>query len=112
MLPPRSRVSASRRTTSGTRGSTAGNAGSVEAEESVQWYLSDLEASVPVPLHKLVGFQRVRLAPGGHRSLEFTIRPEMLAVVDEAGQSRLEPGQFRITVGGCSPGARERTRRT
>ncbi len=85
---------------------TVRNAGSVEAEEVVQWYLSDLEASVPVPLHKLVGFQRVRLAPGEHRTLEFTIRPEMLALVDEEGQSRIEPGQFRITVGGCSPGAR------
>jgi beta-glucosidase len=85
---------------------TVTNAGSVEAEEVVQWYLSDLEATVAVPLHKLVGFQRVRLAPGERRSLEFTIRPEMLALVDEEGQSRLEPGQFRITVGGCSPGAR------
>jgi hypothetical protein len=26
--------------------------------------------------------------------------------VDEEGQSRLEPGQFRTTAGGCSPGAR------
>ncbi len=85
---------------------TVSNAGAVEAEEVVQWYLSDLEASVPVPLHKLVGFQRLRLAPGERRSLEFTIRPEMLALVDEEGQRRLEPGQFRITAGGCSPGAR------
>ena len=27
------------------------------------------------------------------------------------GQRRLEPGQFRITVGGCSSGARDRARR-
>ena len=85
---------------------TVSNAGSVEAEEVVQWYLSDLEATVAVPLHKLVAFQRVRLAPGERRALEFTIRPEMLALVDEDGQRRLELGQFRITVGGCSPGAR------
>ncbi|HZB95833.1 MAG TPA: glycoside hydrolase family 3 C-terminal domain-containing protein, partial [Herpetosiphonaceae bacterium] len=85
---------------------TVRNAGLVEAEEVVQWYLSDLEASVPVPRHKLVGFQRVRVAAGESRSLEFTVRPEMLALVDEEGRSRIEPGQFRITVGGCSPGAR------
>jgi beta-glucosidase len=30
----------------------------------------------------------------------------MLALVDEEGRSRIEPGQFRITVGGCAPGAR------
>jgi beta-glucosidase len=68
--------------------------------------VSDMEASVPVPLHKLVAFQRVGLAPGEQRLLEFTITPEMLALVDEDGQSRLEPGQFRISVGSCSPGSR------
>jgi len=48
----------------------------------------------------------VRLAPGEERSIAFAIRPEMLALVDEEGRSRLEPGQFRLAVGGCSPGAR------
>ena len=86
--------------------STLANDGSVEAEEVAQWYLSDLDASVPVPHHKLIGFQRVRLAPGERRTLEFTITPEMMALVDDDGKTRLEPGQFRITVGGCSPGAR------
>jgi beta-glucosidase len=85
---------------------TLANTGSIEADEVAQWYLSDLQASVPVPLHKLVGFQRVRLKPGEHRLLQFTITPEMLALVDEDGQARLESGQFRISVGGCSPGAR------
>jgi beta-glucosidase len=65
-----------------------------------------LEASVAVPLHKLVGFQRVRLAPGESRTLEFTVTPEMIALIDEDGRDRLEPGQFRLIVGGCSPGAR------
>jgi beta-glucosidase len=85
---------------------TLANTGAVEAEEVAQVYLSDLEASVPVPQHKLIGFQRVRLAPGQRQTLEFTITPEALALVDDDGQSRLEPGQFRVTVGGCSPGAR------
>jgi beta-glucosidase len=87
---------------------TVANTGALEAEEVAQFYLSDLEASVEVPLQKLVGFQRVRLAPGTSRTLEFTLTPEMLALVDDNGKSRLEPGQFRITVGGCSPGARGR----
>jgi beta-glucosidase len=85
---------------------TLANTGAVEAEEVAQWYLSDLEASVPVPRHKLIGFQRVRLAPGERRTLECTITPELLALVDEDGKPRLEPGQFRISVGGCSQGAR------
>jgi beta-glucosidase len=85
---------------------TISNTGQVESEEVAQCYLSDVEASVPVPLHKLVAFQRVRLAPGEQRTLEWTITPDMLALIDEDGQSRLEPGQFRITIGSCSPGAR------
>jgi beta-glucosidase len=87
---------------------TVANTGALEAEEVAQLYLSDLEASAEVPLQKLVGFQRVRLAPGTSRTLEFTLTPEMLAFVDDNGKTRTEPGQFRISVGGCSPGARGR----
>ena len=73
-----------------------------------QIYLSDLEASVPVPLHTLIGFQRVRLGPGESKTIEFTVTPEMMMLFDDEGQQRLEPGQFRLSVGGCSPGARGR----
>jgi beta-glucosidase len=85
---------------------TLANDGAVEAEEVAQIYLSDLEASVYVPLHKLIGFERLRLKPGERRTVEYVVTPEMMALVDEEGKARLEPGQFRITVGGCSPGAR------
>jgi beta-glucosidase len=85
---------------------TLANLGAVEAEEVAQIYLSDLEASVAVPLHKLIDFQRVRLKPGERQTVECAITPEMMALIDDDGVARLEPGQFRITVGGCSPGAR------
>jgi beta-glucosidase len=85
---------------------TLSNTGAREAEEVAQFYLSDLEASVPVPRHKLIGFERVRLGPGEQRTLEFTVTPAMMELVDDNGASVLEPGRFRITVGGCSPGAR------
>lgn len=83
---------------------TLSNSGTVAAEEVVQYYLSDLQASVPVPFHKLIGFQRVHLEPGEQRQLEWSITPAMLELINEQGQSILEPGQFRISVGGCSPG--------
>jgi len=82
------------------------NTGSCEAEEVVQVYLSDLEASVTVPFHKLVAFQRVHLQPGESQKLVFTLTAEAMMLVDEDGARRLEPGEFQITVGGCSPGAR------
>jgi beta-glucosidase len=82
------------------------NAGRRKAEEVAQLYLNDLQASVPVPIHKLVGFQRVWLAPGERRRLAFTLTPGMLSLVNEAGESILEPGRFQLWVGGCSPGGR------
>jgi beta-glucosidase len=85
---------------------TLTNTGQVQAEEVAQVYLSHLEASVPVPIHSLIGFQRVPLAPGESRTIEFTITPEMMILFDDHGKQRLEPGQIRVTVGGCSPGTR------
>jgi beta-glucosidase len=82
------------------------NTGQVEAEEVVQVYLSDLEASVEVPIHSLVGFMRVHLRPGETRRLSFEIASDSMALVDEEGNRRIEPGKFRVTVGGCSPGTR------
>src|SRR5215213_873355 len=82
------------------------NTGQLEAEEVAQCYVSDLEASVPVPLHKLIASQRVRIGPNAQRSLAFAITPKMLDLVDDDGQTRLEPGQFRIAIGSCSPGSR------
>ncbi|MFN8482341.1 MAG: glycoside hydrolase family 3 N-terminal domain-containing protein [Anaerolineae bacterium] len=85
---------------------TVTNTGAVEAEEVAQVYLTDLAASVPVPRHSLVGFQRVRLAAGASQTLRFTLTPQMMMLVDEDGRRAQEPGRFRVAVGGCSPGAR------
>ena len=85
---------------------TVRNAGAVGGEEVVQVYLSDLQASTVVPFHKLVAFQRVALAAGESRTLSLTLPPAALALVNDEGQSVLEPGAFRLTVGSCSPGAR------
>ncbi len=82
------------------------NTGSVPVDEVVQVYLSDREASVTVPRQRLVAFRRVRLRPGQSRRLGFTLDAAMMSLVDEAGQTRLEPGEFAVTVGGCSPGPR------
>jgi len=82
------------------------NAGERAAGEVVQFYLTDLAASIPVPLQHLVGFERVELRPGEVRTVHFTVTPEMMAFVGENGQPKLEAGEFRLQVGGCSPGRR------
>ena len=85
------------------------NSGSVAAGEVAQIYLSDLEASTVVPLSSLIGFQRVQLKPGESTDITFTITPEMMKLVNDAGERVLEPGEFRVTVGGCSPSERGAT---
>jgi beta-glucosidase len=82
------------------------NNGAVEGEEVAQIYLSDMEASTVVPLHSLVGFRRVHLKPGERAIIDFSITPETMKMVNDAGDRVLEPGKFRVTVGGCSPGER------
>lgn len=85
---------------------TLTNTGSQAGEEVVQVYLSDLEASVKVPLYNLVGFQRVALQAGESKTLTFTITSEQMMLIDDDGEQRLEAGAFRVTAGGCSPVAR------
>ena len=85
---------------------TLTNTGAMAAEEVVQVYLSDLEASVEVPYQSLVAMRRVYLRPGESQELRFTITPEMMMLVNDEGKQVLEPGAFRLTIGGCSPGAR------
>lgn len=82
------------------------NDGPVTASEVVQFYLSDIQASTIVPIHHLVGFERVSLEAGESREVKFTLTTEMMSFFDDDGKLKLEPGEFRLEVGGCSPGKR------
>src|SRR5690606_11250126 len=85
---------------------TLTNAGEVAAEEVVQLYVSDVEASVQVPRSQLFGVQRVFLEPKASRTVHFELGPEAFQLVDLDGQRVFEPGEFTISVGGSSPGER------
>ncbi len=76
------------------------NTGNLAGDEVVQLYISDLEASVPVPRRHLEGFKRIHLRSGETQSVEFTITSSQLAVYDDTGNPFIEPGEFRITIGG------------
>ncbi len=79
------------------------NAGERDGDEVVQLYVSDVEASVPVPRLHLEGFARVSLKAGETRRLTFTLKPEQLVCYRDDGTPFLEPGDFRISVGGGQP---------
>jgi beta-glucosidase len=85
---------------------TLQNCGGRDSAEVIQFYLSDIQASTIVPLHHLVGFERVILKAGESCSVKFTLTPEMMSFYNDDGKLTLEPGQFRLEAGGCSPGRR------
>jgi beta-glucosidase len=80
------------------------NTGSVAGDEVAQLYLADTEATQPVPQLQLEGFTRVRLAPGEKQTVEFTLMPAQMSFAGEDGKWILEPGAFRVWVGGGQPG--------
>jgi len=85
---------------------TLSNCGDSDSAEVAQLYLSDLYASTIVPLHHLICFERVFLKAGESRMLNFTITPQMMSFYNDDGKLTLEPGEFRLEVGGCSPSKR------
>ncbi|MGD8279255.1 MAG: glycoside hydrolase family 3 C-terminal domain-containing protein, partial [Gemmatimonadota bacterium] len=80
------------------------NAGSMQADEVVQLYVSDVEASVPVPIRTLAGFRRIRLEPGARMRVSFTLAPDAFSLIDDGGRRVVEPGTFEISIGGKQPG--------
>jgi beta-glucosidase len=82
------------------------NAGSRASDEVVQLYVTDVQASCRVPNRELRGFKRVHLKPDEARSVDFTLTSKDLSLINDAGERVLEPGVFRISVGGSQPDAR------
>lgn len=82
------------------------NTGERAGEEVVQLYISDLEASVVVPRWELGGIKRVNLTAGEVKDVQFIINKRQLALIDEEGRCLLEPGKFRLYVGGQQPDRR------
>ena len=83
---------------------TVENAGTREGDEVVQVYVTDLAASVRVPIRSLAGIERVHLRPGERRVVRFTLEPRQLAVITDDGRTLVEPGEFKVTIGGKQSG--------
>jgi beta-glucosidase len=78
------------------------NTGSREGDEVPQLYIHQKIASVTRPVMELKGFQRITLKPGEKKTVEFTITPEMLSMLNEDMHRVVEPGIFEIMVGPSS----------
>ena len=84
------------------------NVGDVAGDEVVQLYVKDLEASVTIPKWELRGFKRVHLKPSETVEVEFELTRRHLSIIDNDGRRLVEPGAFRIYVGGQQPDDRSR----
>jgi beta-glucosidase len=86
----------------GTRVSaTVKNAGTMAADEVVQFYLGDSVATIARPVKELKAFSRITLGAGESRRVEFEITRDMLAFWGEKGWV-VEPGAFNVWIGGSS----------
>ncbi|HVE16816.1 MAG TPA: glycoside hydrolase family 3 N-terminal domain-containing protein [Chthoniobacterales bacterium] len=79
------------------------NTGSVAGDEVAQLYITDVMASVTTPVIHLKGFQRLSLNPGETKTATFHLKPHDLSLLDTNDVRVVEPGVFRIHVGGASP---------
>ena len=78
------------------------NTGRFAGDEVAQLYIRDEVSSVTRPIKELRGFRRVTLSPGETKTAEFTLGPEELSFLNREMQSVVEPGTFKIMVGGNS----------
>jgi len=79
------------------------NTGKMDGEEVVQVYITDKEASSPVPVRSLAGFKRVFLKAGETRQVEMLLTPERFSMIDRNYNRVVEPGKFTVSVGGQQP---------
>jgi beta-glucosidase len=78
------------------------NTGTVAGDEVVQLYVSQTGTSVARPVRELKGFERLTLAPGASKHVEFTIGHDELAIWGLDMKNAVEPGTLSIWVGGSS----------
>jgi len=79
------------------------NIGESAGDEVVQLYVSNLNASVAVPVRSLKGFRRIHLLPGEVKTVEFSIPPHAFSIINDKNEREVLPGQFEISVGGRQP---------
>jgi len=79
------------------------NVGSKPGDAVAQLYLTDEIASVSTSVIEMQGMDRLSLRPGETKTATFDLTPYQLSVLGPDMVRRVEPGKFRVHVGGVSP---------
>ena len=77
---------------------TVRNTGGRQGAETVIWYLSDPEATSTQPVRRVVGFEKVDLAPGEAKTVRIALSRKDLAAMRPDGTRRFEPGAFVLSA--------------
>ncbi len=75
------------------------NDGGREGKEVVQLYVRDMVASAVRPVQQLIGFEKVTLAAGERKTVEFTVDEPMLRFWGNDGKFISEAGEFKLSTG-------------
>ena len=78
------------------------NTGGRAGDEVAQLYIHQRVASTTRPVMQLRGFKRVSLEPGQKVTVDFTLTPEDLSLIDVNKDRVVEPGTFDLMVGASS----------
>ncbi len=79
------------------------NTGNRAGKEIVQLYVQDDESSVIRPVRELKGFEKVSLAPGEEKTVEFALDKRAFAFYDvNLADWRVETGSFTVYIGKSS----------
>ena len=78
------------------------NIGSRAGDEVAQLYIHQRVASRTRPVKQLRGFKRISLEPGQKTTVEFTLTPDDLSLIDFNMNKVVEPGVFDVMVGSSS----------
>lgn len=78
------------------------NTGTRAGDEVVQLYLQDVVSIPTRPVKELKRFDRITLQSGETKRLEFTLKSRDIAYFDDRGDALIQPGLFRVWVGGNS----------
>jgi beta-glucosidase len=80
---------------------TVTNTGKSAGDEVVEAYLKTPQQGGPI--HSLVGFERISLAPGASKEVTLKIDPRSLSSVDDQGNRSILAGKYTLSVGGAQP---------
>jgi beta-glucosidase len=79
------------------------NTGARDGDDVVQLYLTDIYTSVITPIMELKGVHRITLKKGEKQTVTFELTPYQFSLLNADMVRVVEPGTFRVHVGGASP---------